>query len=156
AGNKGQDRGRAVAQDRVFDRIEIGYARLPVVRVLYDLYEFIRLELDEFERARADRMLAHLRRRDVAGVDRRHTRGEQRDERRLGSFQYKCRLVIAIGVDLGEIVVPGLARVDPQLFGGLALHQIPRAFDVGGGERLAVMPFHTLTQMEGEVRAVLV
>ena len=156
AGDKGEDRGRAVAQDRVLDRVEIGQARLPVIRVLDQLDELVGLELDEFERARADRMLAHLRRRDVARIDRRHAGGEQRDKRRLRPLQDERHLVIAVGDDLGEVGVPGLARVDAQPLGALALYQVPGAFDVGGGERLAVMPFDPLTQMEDQLGAVLV
>ena len=73
-----------------------------------------------------------------------------------GRFRTKRHLVIAVGRDLDEVVVPGLARVDAQLLGRLALQQIPGAFDVGGGERLAVMPFDALAQMEGQLGAVLV
>src|SRR5437764_11489486 len=83
-------------------------------------------------------------------IDRRHARGEQRDKRRLRPLQYERRLIIAIGGDLREVVVPGLARVDAKLLGCLALQQIPRAFDVSGGEPLAVMPLHALAQMKGE------
>ena len=35
------------------------------------------------------------------------------------------------------------------------MQQVPGAFDVGGGERLAVMPFDALAQLEGQLLAVL-
>ena len=57
AGDKAEDRRRAVGDDRVFDAVEIGPALLPVIRVAHELDQFIRLEFDEFERAGADRML---------------------------------------------------------------------------------------------------
>jgi hypothetical protein len=85
-GDKGEDRGRAVLRDRVFDAVEIGQARLPVIGIFCDLYIFVGLELDEFEGTGADRMLAHLRRRHVTGINRRHTRGEERKKRRLRSL----------------------------------------------------------------------
>src|SRR5215469_3050818 len=49
-------------------------------------------------------------------------------------------LVVAIGRHLLEIGVPRFAWIDPELLIGLARQQIPRASDVRGGERLAVMP----------------
>ena len=136
--------------------VEIGPARLPVIRVRRHLDELVRLELDEFERAGADRMLAHLRRRDVAGIDRRQARGEQREKRRLRPLQDERSPRNRRWVTTSQVAVPGLARVDPQLARRvLPCDQIPGAFDVGGGERLAVMPFDALAQLEGQPRAVL-
>jgi hypothetical protein len=37
-----------------------------------------------------------------------------------------------------------------------AEQHVPGAFDVGGGERLAVVPFDALPQLEGEPGVVLV
>src|SRR6516165_5356643 len=65
-------------------------------------------------------------------------------------------LVVAVGGDLVEIAVPGFARIDPEFLARLAGQRIPGAFDVGGGERLAVMPFDTLTQVKGQRRPGLV
>jgi hypothetical protein len=42
-----------------------------------------------------------------------------------------------------------------QLFGRRAHPQFEAAFDVGGGERLAVVPFDTLAQLEGQLGGVL-
>jgi hypothetical protein len=61
AGDKGEDRGRAIAQDRVFDRVEVRHTRLPIIRVLRHFDKLVGSKLDEFEWAGADRMLAHLR-----------------------------------------------------------------------------------------------
>src|SRR5271165_7576951 len=59
-------------------------------------------------------------------------------------------LVIAAGGDLVEIAVPGFAGIDPEFLVRLAGKRLPGAFDVGGGERLAVVPFDVLTQAEGQ------
>src|SRR4051794_30678639 len=64
-------------------------------------------------------------------------------------------LVVTIGRHPVEVDIPGLPRIDAQLFTRLAEQQVPGAFDVGGGERLAVMPFDTLPQWEGQFLAVL-
>ena len=101
-------------------------------------------------------MLPHLRRRDVARIDRRPSRRQHRQQGRLRPLQMKRDLVIAVGRHLRDIVEPGLARVDAQFLRSLALQQIDRAFDVGGGERLAVMPFDALVQRERQFRPVLV
>ena len=86
----------------VFDAVEIGPARLPVIRVARHRDVFVRLELDEFERAGADRMAAHLARRHVAGIDRRLARGEQRDQVGLRPLQVEGDLVVAVGGDLAR------------------------------------------------------
>src|SRR5262249_12107027 len=62
AGDEGQKARRDVLDDRVFDAVEIGPARLPVVRVAGHGDRLVRLEIDEFERAGADRMFAHVAR----------------------------------------------------------------------------------------------
>ena len=156
AGDKGEDRGRTVLDDRIFDAVEIGQARLPIIRVFRHCDVLVGLELDEFERTGADRMQAHLRWRYVTWIDRRHAGREQREKGGLRPLQHESHLVVAVGLDLGKIAVPALARVDAQLVGRLALHQFPGAFDVGGGERLAVVPLHPLAQLESQPRAVLV
>ena len=68
----------------------------------------------------------------------------------------KGDLVIAIGGHLPQITVPGFARVDAQLFARLAGQKIPGALDVGGSERLAVVPFDALAQRENQLGAFLV
>jgi len=55
-------------------------ARLPVIRVLRDADQLVRLELDEFERPGTDRLQTHVARRHMAGIDRRPARRQQRDE----------------------------------------------------------------------------
>src|SRR5260221_6177533 len=64
-------------------------------------------------------------------------------------------LVVAFGSDGVEIAVPALARVDAQFLGRLALQQIPGAFDIGGGDRLAVVPFDALAQWQGQLGTLL-
>ena len=70
-GDEGEDRGRAVRNDRVFDAVEIGPPRFPIIGISDQLDPFIRLELDEFERAGADRMLPNVAWRDMTRIDRR-------------------------------------------------------------------------------------
>jgi hypothetical protein len=65
-------------------------------------------------------------------------------------------LVIAIGGDLVEIAVPGFAGIDPEPLARLAGQRIPGAFDVGGGECLAIVPSDALAQVERERRSGLV
>ena len=43
-----------------------------------------------------------------------------------------------------------IAATVPQSLGGATGQQVPGAFDVGGSERLAVMPFHSFAQLEGQ------
>src|SRR4029079_1485843 len=114
-----------------------------------------RLELDEFERAGADRMQPHLRRRYVTGVDRRPSRRQHREQRWLRPFQVEADLVITVGGHLRYIVEPRFARVDAQLFVRLALQKVDCALDVLGGERPSVMTFDALVQREGELGPVL-
>ena len=54
--------------DPVFDAVEIRPARLPVIRVAGELDVLVRLVVDEFEWASADRMLAHVAWRDMARI----------------------------------------------------------------------------------------
>jgi hypothetical protein len=92
----------------------------------------------------------------VAGIDWGHAGGEQCDKRGLRPLQNKGDFIIPIGDNFGEVIVPGLTRVDAQPFGSLALHQVPGAFDVGRSERLAVVPFYTLAQVEEQLSPVFV
>ena len=156
AGDKSERLGRAVRNDGPLDAVEIGPAGLPVIRVLGEPDIIVRLELDEFERARADRMRAHIARRHVAGVNRRHAGREQHQERRLRALQHKSYTVIAIGRDLVEVAIPGLARIEAKLLARFAEQHVPGAFDVVRGERLAVVPFDALAQPKADPRKVLV
>src|SRR6516165_2508695 len=83
ARDEGQYRGRRVRDDRVLDAVEIGPVRLPVIRVAHDLDIFLRLEIAEFERAGADRMLAHVARAYMARKDHREAAGERHRKGRL-------------------------------------------------------------------------
>src|SRR6202021_287051 len=104
-----------LAHDGEVDPVEIAPPGLPIIGVFGQPDIFVRLEPDEFERSGADRMLALLRRRDVAGVDWRPARGEQRQYSRLGLLQVKADLEIAACRYLGDILVPALAWIDAQL-----------------------------------------
>src|SRR6516165_9734119 len=85
-------------------------------------------------------------------VDRREPGGEQLDK---SPFQMERRLAVAFGRDLFEVDPPRLAGIDAQLLLRLSLHEIEGAFDVLGGERLAVMPFDAIAQFESELGPIL-
>jgi hypothetical protein len=58
--NEGQRPRRSIGNDRVFDAIEIGPSRLPVIRIARHRDALVGLVFNEFERSRADRMAAHI------------------------------------------------------------------------------------------------
>ena len=60
AGDEGENGGRAVGDDGELDAVEMRQALLPVIGILGELDRFVGLELDELERAGADRLGAHL------------------------------------------------------------------------------------------------
>ena len=100
-------------------------------------------------------MQPHLGRRNMAGIDRRPARRQHRKERRLRPFEVKGDLVVAVCLHLGEVVVPGFARVDAQLLLRRALQQIEGAFDVLGSKRFAVVPFDAVPQGQRQLGAIL-
>src|SRR5262249_5612494 len=148
AGDKGEDRSRAVWNHGIFDAVEVRPIPLPVIGIARHLDVFVWLELDEFERARADRMLAHVTRRYMARIDRCIARGEQRNDRRLWPFQMKRRGEISVSGDRFDVLVPSLTRIGAQLLLRLAKQQIPGAIDVIGGKGVAVVPFDAAAQAE--------
>src|SRR5580692_8477509 len=113
--NEGQDGRRQVFDDRVLDAVEIRPVLLPVIRVSCYLDVLVRLELDEFERAGADGVLAHVACRDVAGIDRREPGSESGEEGRLRPLQMEGDLVVAVRGHPLEVPIPGLAGIDAEL-----------------------------------------
>ena len=59
-------------------------------------------------------------------------------------LQHKGGFGSAVGNDFRDIVPPRFAGIEAQSVGGAAGQEIPGAFDLGRGERPAVMPFDTL------------
>ena len=100
-------------------------------------------------------MQPHLSRRHVAWIDRGKAVGEQHRERRLRPLQLEGDLVIAVRLQLVEVAVGRFPRIDAQLLFGLTRDQIPRTFDILGGERFAVVPFDRAAQLQCQVLAVL-
>src|SRR3954468_595649 len=100
-------------------------------------------------------MLTHALRRHVAWINGGITGGKQRDKARLRSFQMKCHRV-AVGADRFEVAVPRLAWIGAQFFRPLSEYQVPRAFYIGSGERLAVVPAYVTPQAEREFRGISV
>ena len=150
AGHEGQHGGGAIGDDGEFNRIEIRFARAPVILITGQLDVFVLLEFDKLERPGADRRGAHFRSGDVARINRRVAGGEHRQQRRLRPIQLEGHFQIAVRHHRLHVVVPGFARVLAELVRQLALQQIDGAFHVIGGERLAVMPFHAGMQLEGQ------
>ena len=99
-------------------------------------------------------MRAHLRGRHVAGINRRITGSEHRQDRRLRTPEVQGHFVVTLDGDVGDVRVPILARVLAQLVLRFTLNQIESALHVGGGERLAVMPFDAVPQLEGQFLVV--
>src|SRR5215813_8881081 len=94
ARDEGERAGRDVLDDLVLDSVEIRPVRFPVIRIARYLDVFVRLELDELEGSRTDRVLPHLARRHVARIDWSEAGGEQRDERGLRPLQLERHLII--------------------------------------------------------------
>src|SRR6266446_4569690 len=155
-GDESQYRRRQVANDRILDAIEIRPALFPVIGVPRHLDVLVRLELDEFERARADRMLAHVARRNVAGVNPGITGGQYHKKGRLRPLQMKGDLEVALCGDLCEVPVPPLARVDTELLARNPGQHVPGAFDIAGRERLAIVPPDAFAQRERQFRPIFV
>src|ERR1700730_5399418 len=131
-------------------------ALFPVIEVSCDLDRLVWLEFHEFERTGADRMRAHVARGHVARIDRGKAGGEQGDKGRLRPLQAERGLKIAVGGDLFEVPVPGLAGIDAQFFARLPGEEIPGAQHVLRGKGFAVVPFDPFAQSEGQVGLVLV
>jgi hypothetical protein len=64
--------------------------------------------------------------------------------------------VVVAAVHVVDVAVPAAARIVLELVARPAGQQVEGAFDVGGGEGPAVMPFHAAAQLEGELGLVLV
>ena len=158
AGDEAQHAGAAVRDDLEFDRIEIGAPLLPVVGIAHQLDHLVALEVDDLERAGADRLGAHHPRLDVTRIDRSIAGRQHRHERRLLALQRERHLVVAVGRDFLQVLVPDLTRVlaDDLLLVVDTAEGVPRAFHVLGCERLPVMPLYAAAQLEGELRLVVV
>src|SRR5262245_426438 len=63
---------------------------------------------------------------------------------------------VTIDGDLGQVPVPALARIDPQLLARLAGQRVPGAFDVSRRKRSAIVPPDTRVQTKSERGSVLV
>src|SRR5436305_5573584 len=94
-------------------------------------------------------MLSHNLRRDMTGINWRIAGCQQRNECWLRPLQMEGYRV-ALGADRFQVAVPSLPRVGAQLVLSLSQDQVPGAFDVGGGEWLAVMPTHSAPKLKRE------
>ena len=138
------------------DAVEVRLARLEVVGIAHQPDAVELLERFQLERPGADRLGAHLRPRDVAGVDRRESRGQQGQQRRLRMVEMDGDFVVAAAVHVVDVAVPAAARVLAQLVARPAGQQVEGAFDVACREQPAVVPLHAVAQLEGELGLVFV
>ena len=146
---------RAIRQHPVDDLVEIRLALAPVVGIALQAVIFTGLVLGELERPGADRRIVGRVGRDVgAFVDvlrddagqRRQRVPDQLERRRLGEAEHGRQRVGRF--DRLEILEYDAAEI---------LQRLPylqrREGDVGRGERLAVMPFDAIAQLEGDASA---
>src|SRR6202011_4062435 len=124
---------------------------LPIIRISRNLDPFVGLELDQFERAGADRLAAHFARRHMAGVDGGPAGRQQRDKGRLRPLQTEGDLVVALDGHLVEVLVPGLARIEAKFLVRFAEQSIPGALYIVDGKWLSVMPFDTVMEAEAQL-----
>src|SRR5215469_4674225 len=87
--------------------------------------------------------------------DHREATGDQHRKRRLGPFQMKGHLEVAVCRYVREVVKSGFLKIEAELFGGRTQPQLPAALDVGSSKRFAVMPFDSVAQLEGQLGPVL-
>src|SRR5215475_4189294 len=66
----------------------------------------------------------------------------------------ESRVDLAIGGNAVDIEKPRFAVVEAQLFLSLPGQQVIGAFNVGGCERLAIVPFDTLAKLEAQLGPV--
>ena len=144
-----------LGNDADLDRIEIGPAVFPVVRVACEPDHLVAPEFDEPERSCPDRLGPHVTGRDVAGIDRGVAGRQHGEQGWLRLLELERDLEISVQPDVLHVLIPDLARIEPQPVLGFAEQQVEGAADVLGGERLAVMPFHALAQLERDPFSVL-
>ena len=76
-----------------------------------------------------------------------------RPKRRLRPLQMEHDLQIALRLDPGDVLVPALARVNAEFLRGDVTDTVPGANDIGGGKRLAIVPFHARPELQRQVGA---
>ena len=151
AGDECQDTCRAVRHDLPLDAVEIGLALVPVARIACERDRLIALELDELEGAGADRLHAHVARRDVAGKDWRQSRRQHGEHRWLAFGQMERDGRLVVDRHLFQVLVPDRARATAVEVLLDAVEPMPGALHVLGRERLAVVPADPGPELEGEL-----
>src|SRR5215470_3055543 len=99
-------------------------------------------------RCRSDALACRAARRDRGRLETSQRRAAPGT--RVRSLQTKVNLILAIGGHFLEVAVPGLAPIEAKLLGRPARQQVPRAFDVVGGKRFAVVPSDATVQRQGK------
>src|SRR3546814_8111196 len=100
-------------------------------------------------------MLAHVARRDMAGIDARESRREQVDEGRLRTLQVEADRIVGFDGHLLQVRVPRLTRVLAQPGLALPLDRVPGTLHVLRREGLAVVPGDAGMQLEAQRLVVL-
>src|SRR5262249_25446350 len=110
-GDKGHGAGCETGNDAPLDGVEKGPPGLPILWVAHELDRVVGLELHELERPGADRVEAHVLGLPMARIDRSHTGGQQREQRRLRFRQVERGLMLVVDRDLLEVRIPDPAWV---------------------------------------------
>ena len=157
AGLKRRDLRGAVADDHELDAVEIRPPLDEVVGILHVLDRLARLVLLELERPGADALVLELGERHVGGEDRRVSRGEHGQERRLRSLEPEDHGVGVGRLDGLDVLVPELARVHLELGLGVRspAHGVEGVLHVLRREGLAVVPLDVLPEEEDEVAVIV-
>jgi len=155
AGFKGGRPCPRIGNDTEADAVEIRQALLPIIRIAFDEDILAAHPFLEDERPGADELAVPWvaqRLRAFIEVTRHNAGlcgGQYRPDRRRRLGQAEDRRMCIGGVDrYHRFVSRACPRVD------LLDHLQDRVLHVRGSERLAIMPFHTLPEMEGDGQAV--
>ena len=153
AGLEGEQSRRLAFDDLEGDLVQIRAILLEVIRIARQADRVAALELGEFERSGADGARSHDLLRHMTGIHRRKRTREQHQQARLRLVQFEGCLKVAVGRHVRNARPPDPARVAAEIRHiGLADQHAPGALHILGRERLAIMPFHPLAQLEGQFR----
>jgi hypothetical protein len=67
----------------------------------------------------------------------------------------KGNLEVAVCRYIREVVESRFLKIEAEFLGGRTQPQLPAAFDVGSGKRFAIVPFHVVAQLQGQLGPVL-
>ena len=123
--------------------------------ILHELQRLVAQVLLEHEGPRTHCRCAQGIGRDVRRVHGRIPAGQHGQQRALRPLQVERDLVVPVRRDVRDVEVPELAGVELHGLGGSPPDDVEGVLHIRGRERLAVVPLHTLVQLEGQALAVL-